>query len=255
MKHKLPDPIGFCDTDFTPTTYEQLAKTIYSNTPTPAAVVDFSNTHITVLRKINARFRMTTDSVDFFIPDSTPLMWCVNWAAGRHVMPDRVYGPEFMKRCISWSPGDIRHYFLGASQKCLEDLLAAALQLNPSLTICGSHHGYFPDKQKDEIGELVKKANPDILWIGLGTPKQQELAAWLKHRINHGWILNAGFAFDVTAGHKHDAPLWMQRVGLTWLFRLASEPARLGPRYIIYNSLFLILSAKWLFRRKLRCIV
>ena len=165
-------------------------------------------------------------------------------------MPDRVYGPEFMKRCISGSPAGVRHYFLGASRKCLEDLLAAALRLNRALTICGSHHGYFTDEQKGKIGKLVKEANPDIVWVGLGTPKQQELAAWLKHRINRGWILNVGFAFDVTAGHKRDAPLWMQRAGLTWLFRLASEPTRLGPRYIKYNSLFLILAAKSLLRQK-----
>ena len=79
----------------------------------------------------------------------------------------------------------------------------------------------------------------------MGTPKQQEFTAWAKDKVRQGWLLNVGFAFDVNAGRKSDAPQWMQSVGLTWLYRLASEPKRLGPRYAKFNSLFLLYAFEW----------
>lgn len=245
MKPRLPDPIPFCGTDFTPTTYGDLAENVYSCAPAPAKIVDFSNTHITVLRKIDSNFRLATDSVDYFVPDSMPLTWCVNLAAGKTIMPDRVYGPEFMKRCLRDSPSTVGHYFLGASDKCLRDLIGAAKQKNPRLNVCGSHHGYFADSAWSQILEEVKNTNPQVLWLGLGTPKQQEFSAWAKGELSKVWVLNVGFAFDVNAGHKPDAPRWMQNMGLTWFFRLASEPRRLLWRYLKFNTLFLFFATRW----------
>ena len=82
-------------------------------------------------------------------------------------------------------------------------------------------------------------ANLVLVWVGFGTPKQQAWVKQHKHLIRRGVILTVGFAFDVNAGMKPDAPDWMQGLGLTWIFRLCSEPRRLGPRYLRYNLLFL----------------
>jgi N-acetylglucosaminyldiphosphoundecaprenol N-acetyl-beta-D-mannosaminyltransferase len=245
MTATLPTPILFCETAFTPTSYAELAETLYKGTPDKCEVVDFSNTHITTLRLTDTAFRHITGSVDHFIPDSMPLTWCVNLAAGEKVMPDRVYGPEFMKRCLRASPSDVRHYFLGASEECLRDLITVAKQNNPDLSICGSHHGYFTQEDWPAVAEKIQSAGPHVVWVGLGTPKQQEFTAWAKDRLSQVWLLNIGFAFDVNAGHKTDAPKWMQSMGLTWLFRLASEPGRLAPRYAKYNSLFLLYALEW----------
>ena len=90
----------------------------------------------------------------------------------------------------------------------------------------------------------INSLSPDFIWIGLGTPKQQ---AWIhrhKASIKRGVILAVGFAFDVNAGTKADAPAWMQRRGLTWMFRILSEPRRLLGRYLRYNTLFLFYLAK-----------
>jgi N-acetylglucosaminyldiphosphoundecaprenol N-acetyl-beta-D-mannosaminyltransferase len=245
MTNALPRPILFCETAFTPTSYAELAKTLYRGTPDKCEVVDFSNTHITTLRLTDSNFRHVTESVDHFVPDSMPLTWCVNLAAGKTVMPDRVYGPEFMKRCLGASPSKVRHYFLGASEECLRDLITAAKQNNPDLNICGAHHGYFAQEDCPAVVEKIRNANPHIVWVGLGTPKQQEFTDWAKNKLSQVWLLNVGFAFDVNAGHKTDAPKWMQSMGLTWLFRLASEPGRLAPRYAKYNSLFLLYALEW----------
>jgi N-acetylglucosaminyldiphosphoundecaprenol N-acetyl-beta-D-mannosaminyltransferase len=241
----LPEPVLFCESLFTPTSYKDLSEVFYHGAPEQPTIVDFTNTHITVLRLTDPEFRRCTETVDHFVPDSMPLTWCVNLAAGKTVMPDRVYGPEFMHRCLKNSPPHIKHYFLGASEDCLADLIKETKKLNPQLNICGSHHGYFTQDEWPSVLEKINAASPDVIWVGLGTPKQQEFTAWAKAKVNQGWLLNVGFAFDVNAGRKSDAPRWMQSMGLTWLYRLASEPKRLGPRYAKFNSLFLLYALEW----------
>jgi N-acetylglucosaminyldiphosphoundecaprenol N-acetyl-beta-D-mannosaminyltransferase len=241
----LPNPILFCESLFTPTSYKDLCEVFYGGAPEKPTVVDFTNTHITVLRLTDPDFRRCTEAVDYFVPDSMPLTWCVNLAAGKTVMPDRVYGPEFMNRCLKNSPPHIKHYFLGASEDCLADLTKETKKLNPQLNVCGSHHGYFTRDEWPGVLDEMNVSGPDVIWVGLGTPKQQEFTAWAKNKVNQGWLLNVGFAFDVNAGRKNDAPQWMQSMGLTWLYRLASEPTRLGPRYAKFNSLFLLYALEW----------
>lgn len=247
-----PPALTFCGTPLTPTSYKELSTFLYNHKSTRGAkIIDFTNTHIITSRLIDQEFRAITESVDFFIPDSMPLTWCVNAAAGKTIMQDRVYGPKFMQVCLDNSPAELRHYFLGASQQCLEDLLANLRSRNPSLTIAGSHHGYFNEEAYENVLEAIKQSQPDLVWIGLGTPKQQAFSNWAKSKLPSGWLLNVGFAFDVNAGWKPDAPRWMQRLGLTWLFRMLSEPRRLVPRYLKYNSLFLICAAEWFLTNKL----
>jgi N-acetylglucosaminyldiphosphoundecaprenol N-acetyl-beta-D-mannosaminyltransferase len=166
-----------------------------------------------------------------------PLVWCLNRRGAG--LRDRVYGPTFMRRCLAGSPAGLRHYFLGGSEECLARLQENLRRENPALEIVGVRNGYFQPGQEAEIVAEINRLAPDFIWVGLGTPKQQ---AWIhrhKGEINRGIILAVGFAFDVNAGTKPDAPAWMQRCGLTWVYRLASEPRRLLGRYLKYNSLFL----------------
>jgi N-acetylglucosaminyldiphosphoundecaprenol N-acetyl-beta-D-mannosaminyltransferase len=200
-------------------------------------VVDFSNTHIVTLRRHDPQFRQITSRVDYFIPDGMPLIWCLNrQGAG---LRDRVYGPTFMNRCVSGSPREFTHYFLGGSETCLAKLKEVFGRQNPNLNLVGSRNGYFKAHEEDRVIADINAAAPDFLWVGLGTPKQQDWAYRNKRRFSRGVILLVGFAFDANAGTKKDAPLWMQRYGLTWLTRMASEPRRLVARYARYNSLFL----------------
>ncbi len=243
-------PVTFCETELTPTSYDELAeyllRLVCAADERPAAIVlDFTNTHILVSRLIDPEFRETTAAVDFFIPDSTPLTWSVNHAAGEKLMNDRVYGPEFTARFLNRSPAEPRHYFLGASSECLDDLVTELVSQNPKLTIVGSRNGYFAESERDEIVEEIRAAKPNFLWLGLGTPKQQAFSHFAKSQLPGVIILNVGFAFDVNAGWKQDAPKWMQKLGLTWLFRMASEPKRLVARYVKFNSLFLLYAADW----------
>lgn len=199
--------------------------------------VDFSNTQIVTMRRHEPEFRELTRVMDCFVPDGMPLIWCLNvQGAG---LRDRVYGPTFMRHCVLASPAPFTHFFLGGSEDCLAKLQSALREQNSQLQIVGAQNGYFKPEDEPRILERINQLSPDFIWVGLGTPKQQ---AWIqrnKARLRRGVVFAVGFAFDVNAGTKPDAPPWMQRLGLTWVFRLLSEPRRLLPRYVKYNSLFL----------------
>lgn len=200
--------------------------------------VDFSNTQIVTMRRIDPAFREASDSMDFFVPDSTPLKWCMSSrSAGR---ADRLYGPEFMLRCVVASPEPFTHYFLGGSDECITKLRSRLTQAQPQMKAVGWRNGYFDEESTPVIVEEINELSPDFIWVGLGTPKQQEWIHRWKPRIRRGVLMAVGFAFDVNAGTKKDSPLWMQRAGLGWLFRTLCEPGRLGPRYLKYNTLFLL---------------
>jgi len=199
--------------------------------------VDFTNTHIVTLRRHDAEFRRITSTVDYFIPDGMPLIWCLN--RQRANLRDRVYGPTFMRECLLASPAPFTHYFLGGNEECVSRLQQSFLKQNPNIKIVGARNGYFKREDEPQILDEINRLSPDFIWIGLGTPKQQDWVFRNKSKIKRGIVLAVGFAFDVNAGTKPDAPLWMQRYGLTWVHRLASEPMRLGPRYVRNNSQFL----------------
>lgn len=127
----------------------------------------------------------------------------------------------------------ISHYFLGAKQEVLEQVIANVKSLYPGLKIAGYHHGYF--KEDNEIIALLNSSNPDILWVGMGRPKQEKYALLFKDKTNVGLIKTCGGLFDFLSGKNKRAPLWMHNLGLEWLYRLYLEPKRLFKRYLKTN--------------------
>lgn len=202
-----------------------------------ARVIDFTNVHIVTMRRHDPEFRRLTGAVDYFIPDGMPLIWCLN-AQGAGLR-DRVYGPTFMRHALLHGAPGLTHYFLGGSEECVGRLQQTFRALNPGLKIVGVRNGYFGREEEAAIVREINELAPDCIWVGLGTPKQQEWIERNRPAIRRGVLLAVGFAFDVNAGTKADAPGWMQRRGLTWLFRLCAEPRRLAGRYLKYNGLFL----------------
>jgi N-acetylglucosaminyldiphosphoundecaprenol N-acetyl-beta-D-mannosaminyltransferase len=225
-------------TPLQPCSYESLTKElkVRAADPRPFAV-DFTNTHIVTLRRHEPSFRSLTEAFDYFIPDGMPLIWCLNWLGA--ALRDRVYGPTFMRRCVLAAPAPLTHYFLGGNDECVRRLKEYFLRENPNIKIIGTRSGYFSSSEEQQIIDEINALSPDFIWVGLGTPKQQAWIQKYKRQLRRGVVLAVGFAFDVNAGMKPDAPLWMQRLGMTWVYRMLSEPGRLAGRYIRYNSLFL----------------
>lgn len=235
--------IDLLGTPLTVTTYNEFTHHCQQLAQDPSTyAVDLTNTHIVTMRRHDAEFVRITDRFDYFVPDGMPLIWCLNLKGAG--LKDRVYGPTFMRYCVTNSPLPFTHYFLGGSEECLVRLQERLKTINPTINIVGSHHGFFDADEQSSIIEEINRLSPDFVWIGLGTPKQQRWIHENKALIRRGVLFAVGFAFDVNAGLKPDAPEWMQRRGLTWLYRVWSEPRRLLSRYVRYNSLFLFYLVK-----------
>jgi N-acetylglucosaminyldiphosphoundecaprenol N-acetyl-beta-D-mannosaminyltransferase len=191
------------------------------------------------MRRHDGEFRRQTAPFDLYVPDGMPLIWCLNFMGA--ALEDRVYGPAFMRHVMVEPAQEPTHYLLGGSQECGERLRRTF----PRAQIVGSFHGMcdadgmLEGTSGAEVVDEINRLSPDFIWIGLGAPKQERWISRNKDLIRRGVILSVGFAFDVNAGLKKDAPELLQRLGLTWAFRIVSEPRRLAGRYLKYNSLFL----------------
>jgi N-acetylglucosaminyldiphosphoundecaprenol N-acetyl-beta-D-mannosaminyltransferase len=186
------------------------------------------------LRRIHNRAGLVT-------PDGMPLVWLSRMKG--HPEVDRVYGPDLMLDCgqVSVARG-YRHYFYGG-QEGVPELLAQRLQHRfPGLSVVGCHSppfGEVPAAEDEAIVRRINESEADIVWVGLSTPKQERWMYDHRSRIRAPVLIGVGAAFDFNAGLKRQAPRWMGRSGLEWLFRLAMEPRRLWRRYLVNNPLFL----------------
>jgi len=180
------------------------------------------------------------NSAGLVTPDGMPLVWLSRWRGARQVQ--RVYGPDLMLELCQRSVGrGYRHFFYGGAEG-VADLLASRLEKRfPGLVVAGTFCPPFrplTDAEDEEIIRRIRAAEPDLVWVGLSTPKQERWMRSHVDRLGEAVLLGVGAAFDFHAGLKPQAPSWMQRIGLEWLFRMLSEPRRLGPRYLVNNPKF-----------------
>jgi N-acetylglucosaminyldiphosphoundecaprenol N-acetyl-beta-D-mannosaminyltransferase len=183
-------------------------------------------------------------------PDGMPLVWLGRWYGQRRM--DRVYGPDLMLACCAQSRArGYRHFFYGGGDGVAE-LLSERLQARvPGLQVVGTYTPPFRPLSEPEEAELARRiaaAAPDILWVGLSTPKQERWMAEHIGRLQVPVMIGVGAAFDFHAGLKRQAPRWVQRAGLEWLFRLGTEPRRLWRRYLTNNPRFVWYVAQQLLR-------
>ena len=189
------------------------------------------------LRKIFNASWLTT-------PDGMPLVWL----GPRGV--ERVYGPDLMLAvCDAGRAVGLRHYLCGGVPGVAEELKQKLTARFPGLEIVGAFTPPFRELNAEETATLradIARVRPDVIWVGLGTPKQERFMAEHWRSLDAGVLLGVGAAFDFHSGRVRQAPRWMQRSGLEWLFRLCTEPRRLGGRYLITNPLFALrVLAQW----------
>ena len=192
------------------------------------------------------RLRRVVNAGGMATTDGMPLVWLSRLAGHRGAR--RVYGPDLMLAvCERGLARGTRHFLYGATEDVLADLAANLERRFPGIALVGRHAPPFrpPDAPEDpEVLAAIDAARPDVVWVGLGTPKQDYWVARHRTALRHPAALVAvGAAFDFHAGRLPQAPRWMQAAGLEWLFRLAAEPRRLAYRYLVYNPLFVLLVA------------
>ena len=190
--------------------------------------------HDASLRAIHNRAGMVT-------PDGMPLVWIGKALGHRHMT--RVYGPDLMLAlCARSLESGYRHFLYGGNINVADQLALKLEEQFPGINVVGRQTPPFRPLTAEERAadiDLINRARPDIVWVGLSTPKQERWMAELAAHLHAPVLIGVGAAFDFLSGRKPQAPQWVQRSGFEWLFRLACEPSRLWRRYLTNNTLFL----------------
>jgi N-acetylglucosaminyldiphosphoundecaprenol N-acetyl-beta-D-mannosaminyltransferase len=183
-------------------------------------------------------FRSVLEAADLVVPDGMPLVWLGRWQGC--ALRRRVYGPELMETfCRSTGPL-YRHFFYGGGPGVAQRV-ADVLKQRYGVNAVGT---YFPpfrpltDEENGQVGRQIQAAAPDVVWVGLSTPKQERWMCEQRRRLTVPLMVGVGAAFDFIAGTAKQSPAWMRENGLEWLFRLTHEPRRLWRRYLINGSKF-----------------
>ena len=211
--------------------------------------------HAVMVGQDDPEMRSALQGSTLTVPDGMPLVWAANLLGDD--LRDRVYGPELMLRYCERSAEKGHRVFLygGRDQGSLAQLTLNLRLRFPGIKIVG---GYSPpfraltDDEDNAIADQINAAQPDIVWVGIGVPKQEKWMARMRDRIDAPVLAAVGAAFDFHAGRVSMAPEWMQNRGLEWTYRIAQEPRRLLPRYLIHNPRFVAKIAAQLVRERLR---
>jgi N-acetylglucosaminyldiphosphoundecaprenol N-acetyl-beta-D-mannosaminyltransferase len=200
--------------------------------------------HGVIESRRDAQLRDIHNRAGLVVPDGMPIVFMARRLGDRYT--SRVYGPDLMRRLTEISAQKGYRQFYYGGQRGLAEKLARNLQARyPTLAVTGTLAPPFrpltPEEDESEVAQ-INNAKPDIVWVGLSTPKQEYWMASHLCRLDAPVLIGVGAAFDFLAGTKKQAPRWMQRVALEWLYRLSSEPRRLWRRYIRIVPSFMTLA-------------
>lgn len=190
----------------------------------------------------DAVFRAILNHAFLCTPDGMPMVW-MGKIHGYSEMR-RVYGPDLMLDVCAWGEqSGCRHFFFGGAPGVAE-LLGEKLKTRfPKMEVVGTYTPPFRPLNSDEekqLAAMVRAARPDIMWVGLSTPKQERFMTEFLPKLDVTLMIGVGAAFDFHSGRVKQAPRWMQRSGLEWFYRLCQEPRRLAKRYFRNNPLFVL---------------
>jgi N-acetylglucosaminyldiphosphoundecaprenol N-acetyl-beta-D-mannosaminyltransferase len=199
------------------------------------------NVHTVMASQEDPELRSALLSSSINVPDGQPLVWALN-ALG-HSLGGRVYGPELMARACAHSAATGRRFYLygGRSQGALVQLALKLRQRYPGVKIVGGYappHRPINAEERGAIGREINQSGADVVWVGIGVPKQEKWMAQMRDELEAPVLIGVGAAFDFHADLVAQAPSWLQDAGLEWAYRLAREPRRLWRRYLRYNPRF-----------------
>ena len=209
--------------------------------------------HAVMVSQHDPEMRRAVTGSALTVPDGMPLVWAANLLG--EDLRNRVYGPELMDRyCGRCAERGHRVWLYGGrDQGSLMQLALNLRRRHPGIEIVG---GYSPPfrplsgEEEDAIVDQINEAKPDVVWVGIGVPKQEKWMAHMRPRLEAPVLCGVGAAFDFHAGRISQAPSWMQERGLEWIYRIAQEPRRLLPRYLYYNPAFMLAFARQLLRQR-----
>ncbi len=192
------------------------------------------------------RLKHIVNSCQLINADGQSVVWASK-LLGRP-LPERVAGIDLMHELIQLAARKgYKVYFLGAREDVINSAVITIRHKYPQLKIVGFRNGYFGERENAAVIESIRDARPDILFVGMSSPKKEYWLADNLDKLEVPFCMGVGGSFDVVAGVTRRAPLWLQRCGLEWLYRLAQEPRRMWKRYLIGNTKFilLVLQERW----------
>lgn len=210
--------------------------------------------HTVMASQEDAELREAVLGSSLTVPDGQPLVWAMNLLG--HELPSRVYGPDLMARyCERAAETGVRMYLYGGrNQGALVQLALNLRRRHPGIRIVGGYsppHRELSEQEKDAVARDINRTGADVVWVGIGVPKQEKWMASMRERLEAPVLVGVGAAFDFNAGLTPQAPDWMQAAGLEWAYRLAHEPRRLWRRYARYNPRFVTgFARQWAHERR-----
>jgi len=207
------------------------------------------NAHAMLQVNDDARLRAVVARCRLVNADGQAIVWATRLLG--KPLPERVAGPDLfdalleLAACKGYSV-----YLLGARPGVAAEAARREVASHPGLRIVGVHHGYFDKGRSVEIAEMIRRARPHMLFVGMESPWREYWISDNLDRLGVPFVLGVGGVLDVAAGLINRAPFWMQRGGLEWAYRLYQEPARMWKRYLIGNARFSALVIKELLRSR-----
>ncbi len=241
---RLTDRVG--DFAFAVTSFDDAVDTVVSAARSHTGIpIRLSNAYCVSLATREPDYAAVLGGDGVTYPDGAPVAWCLRRLGNPHA--ERVRGPSLFTAVLDRGrEAGLGHFFLGATDHTLDALAAEASRRFPGVRIADRHappFGPLTEDFYDDATRRIASAGADIVWVGMGTPKQDVAAAELARRTGVP-VVGVGAAFDFVAGTVREAPSWIQRSGFEWLYRLAAEPRRLWRRYLVGNSHFAVIAAR-----------
>lgn len=216
-------------------TIELIDKSIAARNPLKHVVVNAAK--LVNMRSDEALKKSVINS-DIINADGQSVVWASRFLG--HPLPERVAGIDIMEKLaeLSYRKG-YRIFFFGAHEEIVKKTVSVFSERYSHSIVAGYRNGYFTQEEEPSIAEMIGSSNPDILFVAISSPKKEIFLEEYKDVIKVPFVMGVGGSFDVVAGFTKRAPLWMQKSGMEWFYRLIQEPGRMWKRYLITNTLFI----------------
>jgi N-acetylglucosaminyldiphosphoundecaprenol N-acetyl-beta-D-mannosaminyltransferase len=209
-----------------------------------------ANSAILCMMIDDAELRRACVAGDLVVADGMSVVWTSRLTDAP--FPERVTGVDLMTRLLAeGSARGLSAYFLGAKQEVVSRLVAVCRERYPGLVVAGYRNGYFRADEHERIVEDIRVAKPHLLFVGMPSPFKETWCERHRVRLDVPVIMGVGGSFDVIAGHTRRAPLWLQRMGMEWSWRLLMEPRKMWKRYLVTNTQFVLLASREIVSRRL----
>ncbi|KKO46818.1 glycosyl transferase [Arsukibacterium ikkense] len=208
----------------------------YAQRHQAAPFVIFSNNgHAISIYNADKQAREQMDQADLVHADGQSVVSFSRWFKHARAVPERTATTDMIHDIPNFYPGTLKHFLLGGKAASVSKAADILGQTYANFQVVGHQHGYFGDAEEAAICDAINAAKPDVLWVGLGKPKEQLFCIRNKSRLTVPVIISCGGCYNYITGEYPRAPMWMQNAGLEWLFRMAKDPRKLFVRYLLTN--------------------